>query len=622
MRFWRHNSPATLLLVILLPVLLIALATLQYRWLTEISRAERERLQARLQTDARRFAQDFNAEISKAHFIFQFDARTLEPGNANQFADRVDLWNARATFPNIVGEIYFTDKQNSLRFNPTIKSFENVEFPAEISSMRERLLAQKREGKTRYIYDTPLIDERGLSLAIPVFKTAADDSADRADKSNQVEILTRVFPDSFVIIKFNRAVIIGEMLPELIRKTFAADAESYDFSVADANEIIFRSSQSIASTAPDAATKIFDLSHELDNILFLKAGLPNLIDSERQSKIINQRIDRRDLPEAAAIEGGERQANPEDGRKFRIMRRSKTAETDTDKLPDNGLWLLSVRHKDGSLENFVGRTKWRNLGLSFGVLTLLGASVVLLLVSAKRSERAAQRQFDFVSSVSHEFRTPVAVIRSAGANLARGIVRNPVQIEKYGGVIERESNRIGEMVEQILEFAGARSNRQKYDFQTVAVAPLVEQLLEDSRSLLEENEFVVEKCLAPDLPAVRADAKALRQALENLVGNAIKYSNGSRQIKISAFAEAEHVAVSIEDKGLGIERRELKSIFEPFYRGRAAVAEQIRGNGLGLSLVKQIINAHDGKISVESEPGAGSKFTIKLPAKLNGKDAV
>jgi len=126
----------------------------------------------------------------------------------------------------------------------------------------------------------------------------------------------------------------------------------------------------------------------------------------------------------------------------------------------------------------------------------------------------------------------------------------------------------------------------------------------------------VEKRIAAELPEVSADRAALKQCVQNLVSNAVKYSNGSRWIRISAQQERGRVLISVEDKGYGIEPRELRQIFEPFYRGRQAVAEQIHGNGLGLSLVKQIIEAHGGEIRVKSETGKGSLFTIELPAAI------
>ena len=627
MTFRRQNfSPLTFVLVILLLVLLGVLATMQYRWLTEISRAERERWQSRLRTDAHRLSQDFNGEISKAYFIFQLDARIWEKENYNVFAERFDSWNANAAFPNIVSEIYFVGEQKSMGFNSASRNFELVELPAEIASLRNRLFEQKREGTSSFIYDKSRVDERTLSLTIPIFKSEAEQSNAKGSNSRLTEIMMKSSPEGFIIVKFDRAAMTGEMLPEIVRKNFAGDAQSYDFAVTDSHsEIVFQSAQPVTdSSEPDAAGNLFDLSPETSNVVVLDGDYSDSTvgGSEKLTRIVRKRIDNQEVPDLAATsEENDYQTNSgELPRKVKIKRKDindgseSSDEFVTDKsAAEKGLWLLSVRHKQGSLETAVGKTKWRNLGLSFSILALLGTSVILLIISAQRSRRAAQRQFDFVSSVSHEFRTPVAVIRSAGVNLARGIVRDPAQVKKYGDTIDREGSRIGDMVEQILEFAGARSQRQKYDFQLIAIAPLVEQALEDSHSLLEQNGFVVEKSFEPDLPSIEADAKYLRQALENLVGNAVKYSGENRRLKISVFSTGEYVAVAIEDEGIGIAAQDLKHIFEPFYRGRKAVAEQIRGSGLGLNLVKRIVTAHDGKISVESVPGEGSKFTIKLP---------
>jgi signal transduction histidine kinase len=625
MKFRRQNfSPLTPVLVILLLILLGVLATMQYRWLTQISRAERERLQSRLRTDARRLSQDFNGEISKAYFIFQLDARIWEKENYNVFAERFDSWNANAAFPNIVGEIYFVGEQQSMRFNSVSRNFENVGLPAEIASLRDRLIEQKREGISSFIYDKSRVDEPTFSLTVPVFKSEADQSNAKESNSHLTEITMKSSPEGFIIVKFDRAAMIGEMLPELVRKNFAGDVQSYDFFVTNnSGEMVFQSVQATTdSTEPDAAGNLFDLSPETSNVVILNGGYSDSTGgSEKIAKIVRKKIDNPIVPNSATNEDSDYQANSdEQPRKVRIMRKGinhggeSSDESVTDKPAEKGLWLLRVRHKQGSLENAVGKTKWRNLGLSFSVLLLLGTSVVLLIISAQRSRRAAQRQFDFVSSVSHEFRTPVAVIRSAGVNLARGIVSNPAQVRKYGDLIDHEGSRIGEMVEQILEFAGARSNRKNYDFQTIYIAPLVEQVLKNSQSFLEQNNFVVEKKFEPGLPPIIADAKSLRQAFENIVGNAVKYSGENRRIKISAFSEGKYVAVAIEDQGIGISASDLKHIFEPFYRGREAVAEQIRGSGLGLNLVKRIIEAHNGNISVESEPGEGSKFIVKIPA--------
>jgi signal transduction histidine kinase len=232
----------------------------------------------------------------------------------------------------------------------------------------------------------------------------------------------------------------------------------------------------------------------------------------------------------------------------------------------------------------------------------------LIFVSSQRAKLFAQRQVDFVSSVSHEFRTPLAVIYSAGENLSDGVIRDEAKISSYGNLIKREGKKLSAMVEQILEFAGAKSGNRKYDFQTVEVEKIIEDAVAECQPLIEENSFTIEKEIAENMLTVSADRQALTQAVQNLIANSIKYSDGEKFIKISARNGNGKDKITVKDKGLGIEKSELGKIFEPFYRSKQVVDAQIHGNGLGLSLVKQIVEAHGGKISVESEIGKGKPF--------------
>jgi two-component system phosphate regulon sensor histidine kinase PhoR len=179
------------------------------------------------------------------------------------------------------------------------------------------------------------------------------------------------------------------------------------------------------------------------------------------------------------------------------------------------------------------------------------------------------------------------------------------------------------MVEQILEFAGANAGKTKYDFRAQSVKRIVEDALRECQPLIDGKNFDVECEVAENLPDVKADANALSRAIQNLIGNSLKYSTpSSKWLKISAKNGGGKVKIAVEDKGIGIAPADLKHIFEPFYRAKAVVDEQIHGNGLGLSLVKETVEAHGGKISAESEIGKGSKFIVHLPIireTLNGK---
>jgi signal transduction histidine kinase len=229
---------------------------------------------------------------------------------------------------------------------------------------------------------------------------------------------------------------------------------------------------------------------------------------------------------------------------------------------------------------------------------------------------------EFVSAVSHEFRTPLSVICSAGENLADGVIDSNSQTKKYGELIRNEGRRLSEMVEQVLEFAGARSGRQGIQLRPVEIRSVIEDALTSYQPVIEEKGYIVEQKIESDLPLVAADGAALRRSLQNLLSNAMKYESEHRWIGIRAQsatnATGGEVQVIVEDHGIGIDSDEASHIFEPFYRGRDVVESQIHGNGLGLSLVKQVIEAHHGTVSVVSVKGEGSTFTLHLPV-INAK---
>jgi signal transduction histidine kinase len=256
--------------------------------------------------------------------------------------------------------------------------------------------------------------------------------------------------------------------------------------------------------------------------------------------------------------------------------------------------------------------------LGFGVLLLLAASMALVLVWTQRVRRLAKMQMDFVTGVSHELRTPVSVISSAAENLADGVVESKPQVKQYGTLIRNETQRLAAMIEQVLLFAATRNDKRHYQPHPVAVAETIDSAVADLAHLTTANGFTVEKQVAPDLPPVMADPKALGRCLQNLMTNALKYGVGGRWMGIRAHPgsgpEAGEVLITVQDRGQGIEPGEIPHIFEPFYRGNAARASQKHGTGLGLSLAKEAAEAMGGRLTVTSHPGEGSAFTLHFPA--------
>jgi signal transduction histidine kinase len=284
-----------------------------------------------------------------------------------------------------------------------------------------------------------------------------------------------------------------------------------------------------------------------------------------------------------------------------------------------GRWHLLVRHQGGSIEIVAARARWRNLAISAGVLLLIMATVAALVRFSRQAQHLAELQMNFVAGVSHELRTPLTVIRTAAFNLRGKLAGRPDQVERYGKLIQEESEKLAAMVEQVLQFASTKAGHVIRQREPVAVESLIDAGLRATRVVLAGSNLVVDRHVGDGLPLVLADEIALKHALQNLVDNAVKYgTEGSNWIGISAAAVADDsgpaVEIRVADHGPGIPLDEQPHVFDPFFRGRRAVQDQVHGTGLGLNLVKKIVEAHGGTIRVESEPMKGTEFVVRIPA--------
>jgi signal transduction histidine kinase len=224
----------------------------------------------------------------------------------------------------------------------------------------------------------------------------------------------------------------------------------------------------------------------------------------------------------------------------------------------------------------------------------------------------------FVANVSHELRTPLTVIRGAGHNLLRGVAREPGQIEQYSRLIIQHAEQLTNMVEQILELAGARKHASTTAHEPVDIAGVLHEAVAATKPDTEAAHCEIQLECSPGLPPVSGEAPALRRVFQNLITNAAKHGGRGGWIGIGVTraetGNAPQVEIRVADRGPGIPRAELTEIFKPFFRGAAAQAGQVRGSGLGLSVVREIVEAHGGTVSVESQPGHGAVFVVRLPA--------
>lgn len=286
--------------------------------------------------------------------------------------------------------------------------------------------------------------------------------------------------------------------------------------------------------------------------------------------------------------------------------------------------MLYDRDASNRLAAVVARSRSSSMRLVYILeftLLLSAAGVWAIQRARLLSTLALSRlQMEFVASVSHELRTPLAVLRSAADNLADKVVRTPDDVSRYGLILQNQGHRMTQIVDDILLFASTEDRKYPYALQPIAITEIVASITDRTEHLLLDSGFSMEVRVAPDLPPVLGNLKAICQCLQNLIENATKYCRQSRDgvLRLSLCAAAGgspgEIQFSITDHGPGIERSDLQRIFEPFYRCPSVIQAQIHGTGLGLALARRIAEAMQGSLVATSEINVGSTFTLTLPA--------
>ncbi len=261
-------------------------------------------------------------------------------------------------------------------------------------------------------------------------------------------------------------------------------------------------------------------------------------------------------------------------------------------------------------------------GLYFFVFLLIAGILVFGLVLTLRSishELAlARMKSDFVSTVSHEFKSPLTSIRQLAEMLQSGRVPSEERRQKYYEVLLEQSERLALLTDNILSLAKIESGRAGFRFETTDVGALLGGVVASIQERVRHEGFAIGLEVEGDLPSLSADRAALAQAVTNLVDNAIKYSGGSRAVSVRATRGGPGLVIAVSDSGIGIRKEDLDKVFERFFRAGDELTRTVKGSGLGLTLVKEIIEAHGGAVVAESEPGKGSVFSIRLPLPPKG----
>jgi len=547
--------------VVLTTIVIVVFAALQYRWTREISEATGVRLADTLLMSIVNWHIDLERNFAEIARELGGDAVDggLE-GHGRRFAE----WKRLARYPELIRAAYVLDASgpaSARRFNEKTGTFEPAAWPDSVVRAPESLPREATGWR---------FDPAAPALLQPIAPASASSAR------------------TWLVIALDAEVITRRIFPDLANRYFhGTDGLDYEVAVTEGQprRVLYASDAGFGSndvTDADGTLNIFGrtLSATTDAPMVVFHKTPRL-KGDNGSAVTW-------LP----------------------LLRSPAADQD---------WTLVVRHRRGGpLGAFLADTQRRDLVMSLGALLLLVASIALLVVTSLRAQRLAALQLDFVTTVSHELRTPLTIISSAADNIAQGVVQDRAQVTQYGSVIRNQVRHLSALVEQILLFARHSRSPQRFSLQPLAASDIIDATLASTEGLIRAAHFTIERDVEPGLPPVMGDKVALAQCLQNLVTNALKYGRDRQWLGIRArlveHAPGEReVQIAISDRGIGIAKADLPHIFEPFYRSPAVTAAQIHGTGLGLSLAKDTAEAIGGRLTVESDPGRGTTFTLHLP---------
>jgi signal transduction histidine kinase len=275
--------------------------------------------------------------------------------------------------------------------------------------------------------------------------------------------------------------------------------------------------------------------------------------------------------------------------------------------------VWAIKYPGTTIADIGARLLRYNYTVLAALSLLLVGGILLSYRNVSREMNLARLKSDFVANVSHELRTPLALIRLYAETLELGRLTAKEKYPEYFRIIREESERLTALINNILDFSRIEAGRKEYEFKETNLADLVRSTLDSYRFQIEQNGFAFEENISRDIPPVNVDREAIARSLLNLLNNALKYCKDQKFIGVSLYRSDSCVKLEVRDHGIGIPPGEQEKIFEKFYRCGDPLVHNIKGSGLGLSLVRHIARAHGGDVQVESVPEKGSKFTIALP---------
>lgn len=545
--------------------LLITLAWNQFMWQQELSRREKQRIEYSMVSITDQFSRRLQDE-----FLLTYALITIRPEHGrsidSEFAARWSFWSRYAADNQMIREIW-TVSEDALRYSRwTGSAFVPATSTQFIQSSGVPFAGERflETDATLIISSAPLMNDAGSIRLIAVIE---------------------------------RERILGTVLPALAADLLQTTS-LYEFQITDTQTgTLLWPRQGTMFPKPDIRVPLFSrfpFSAMQTRPEILNPHIPEGF--HRVYPLLRQRLD-----EPAVLLAD----NEEPGLQERRV------------LILSGIEVLGL-YREGSLTELVEHSRIQNSVSTLLTVLVLLAGMIVLAEASRRAGQLARRQQEFIATITHELKTPLAVISSAAQNLTDGLITGPDKTGQYGALIRQEASRLTVSIEHFLLYSSmGGTSRPQTDL--CEVDRLVKNALGYYTELIRSRGFTIDACLPDEPVIIRGDRVGLESVFRNLVENALRHAHAGKYLAIRAeLYQAKRnrtamVQIQFKDHGPGLARSERRTVFDPFIRGTRAVSEQVPGNGIGLNLVKRILAAHDGAISVQSRPPDGATFTVILP---------
>lgn len=575
----RTFVAAAVTLLVLLALLVGYLASVQWSWLDRMEVYEHVRTENSFSRLAWSMKAAFDQEIERLAAVFRLQAGRREEIEA-QLRAATENWRKGSRWPDLLAHVWLVSGElgegEIARYAATSGRLDQRPWPAELTLLRQQLAE---------------LASRSSLPAHPARLAVLPRVPAVVLETRQLRAPSGLEP-AWLVLQLDSEVFRGRFLPELSAMFFAPpNFVDIELAVVESED-----SRLVFSTLPISTFEEFGRSDVAYGLV--DAGTDG-------SELVH--LGMRPPRGLEAVPNSDRPPTAEDHVWFRWH---------WARISTSGYWQLHVRRGPVPVAEEVAANRRRALRLSFGALALLAVGVVLIVMLARRAQKVATQQLELLASVTHELRTPLAILAAAGENLEDDLCNQPSKLKEYGRLIQEETRRLKEMAENVLHLARSRAAAPAVSPRPLDLRPLVEDTVRRAGRQIEQAGFELEVELPEEPRWVLGNARGLEAALSNLISNALKYGLPGRWLKVSLAESKEargELELSVADRGEGISKAEQLRVFEPFFRGRRQRHAQLEGSGLGLAVVRQVAAAHGGRVTVSSALGEGSCFTLHLP---------